>query len=94
MERTFVMIKPDGVQRGLVGKLIERLEQRGIKIVAMKFVSVSQDIAEKLGITVNAVNIALFQLNKKELVDRVSRGVYRYKMGPILLTLLTEYFSR
>lgn len=47
MERTFVMIKPDGVQRGLIGKLIERLEQRGIKIVAMKFVSVSQDIAEK-----------------------------------------------
>ena len=54
----------------------------------------SQNISEKLGITVNAVNIALFQLNKKELVDRVSRGVYRYKMGPILLTLLTEYFSR
>ena len=47
MERTFVMIKPDGVQRGLIGKLIERLEQSGIKIVAMKFVSVCQDIAEK-----------------------------------------------
>ena len=54
----------------------------------------SKDIAEKLGITINAVNIALFQLNKKELVDRVSRGIYRYKMGPILLTLLTEYFNR
>jgi predicted ArsR family transcriptional regulator len=54
----------------------------------------SQDISEKLGITVNAVNIALFQLNKKELVDRVSRGIYRYQMGPILLTLLKEYFSR
>ena len=53
----------------------------------------SHDISEKLGITVNAVNIALFQLNKKELVDRVSRGVYRYQMGPILLTLLKEYFS-
>ena len=54
----------------------------------------SKEIAEKLGITINAVNIALFQLNKKELVDRVSRGIYRYKMGPILLTLLTEYFNR
>lgn len=54
----------------------------------------SKDISEKLGITVNAVNIALFQLNKKGLVDRVSRGVYKYKMGPILLTLLKEYFSR
>jgi predicted ArsR family transcriptional regulator len=54
----------------------------------------SQNISEKLGITVNAVNIALFQLNKKQLVDRVSRGIYRYQMGPILLTLLKEYFSR
>ncbi|MCK5670855.1 HTH domain-containing protein, partial [Candidatus Bathyarchaeota archaeon] len=48
----------------------------------------SKDIAERLEITVNAVNIALFQLNKKQLVDRVSRGIYRYQMGPILLTLL------
>ncbi len=54
----------------------------------------SQDISERLGITVNAVNIALFQLNKKQLVDRVSRGIYRYQMGPILLTLLKEYFDR
>jgi len=53
----------------------------------------SQEIAEKLNITVNAVNIALFQLNKKELVDRVSRGTYKYKLGPILLTLLREYFG-
>ena len=53
----------------------------------------SQDIAEKLGITVNAVNIALFQLNKKELVDRVSRGIYKYKLGPILLALLQQYFE-
>jgi predicted ArsR family transcriptional regulator len=53
----------------------------------------SQDIAEKLGITVNAVNIALFQLNKKDLVDRVSRGIYKYKLGPILLTLLNKYFD-
>jgi predicted ArsR family transcriptional regulator len=53
----------------------------------------SQDISVKLGITVNAVNIALFQLNKKELVDRVSRGIYKYKLGPILLTLLRKYFE-
>jgi len=53
----------------------------------------SQEIAKELGLTVNAVNIALFQLNKKELVDRISRGVYRYKLEPILLTLLREYFE-
>lgn len=46
-ERTFVMIKPDGVQRGLIGKIIDRFEQKGIKIVAMKLIQVSRDLAEK-----------------------------------------------
>ena len=36
MERTFVMVKPDGVQRGLVGKILSRIEKKGFKIVAMK----------------------------------------------------------
>jgi len=47
IERTFVMIKPDAVQRGLVGKVVSRFEQKGIKIVAMKMVSVSKELAEK-----------------------------------------------
>ena len=47
IERTFVMIKPDAVQRGIVGKIVSRFEQKGIKIVAMKMVSVSKDLAEK-----------------------------------------------
>ncbi len=54
----------------------------------------SQEIAGKLGLTVNAVNIALFNLKNKGLVDPVSRGVYRYKLGPILVTLLQEYFKQ
>ena len=54
----------------------------------------SQEIAEKLKLTVNAVNIALFNLKNKGLVDPVSRGVYRYKLGPILVTLLEEYFKK
>lgn len=40
-ERTFIMIKPDGVQRGLVGKIIQRFEEKGFKLVAMKMVWVS-----------------------------------------------------
>ena len=39
-ERTFIMIKPDGVQRGLVGEIIKRFEQKGFKLVAMKLVQV------------------------------------------------------
>ena len=54
----------------------------------------SKEIAEKLGLSVNAVNIALFNLKNKGLVDPISRGVYRYKLGPILVTLLQEYFKK
>ena len=39
-ERTFIMIKPDGVQRGLVGDIIKRFEKKGFKLVAMKFMQV------------------------------------------------------
>ena len=39
-ERTFIMIKPDGVQRGLVGEIIKRFEAKGFKLVAMKLMQV------------------------------------------------------
>ena len=39
-ERTFIMIKPDGVHRGIVGEIIKRFENKGFKLVAMKFMQV------------------------------------------------------
>ena len=46
MERTLVLIKPDGVQRGLIGEVISRLERRGLRLVGAKFLQVSQNLAE------------------------------------------------
>merc|ERR1712190_192835 len=46
-ERTFIMIKPDGVQRGLCGDIIKRFEQKGFKLVAMKFMQASEDHLKK-----------------------------------------------
>ncbi|XP_050524564.1 nucleoside diphosphate kinase [Daktulosphaira vitifoliae] len=46
-ERTFIMIKPDGVQRGLVGKIIKRFETKGFKLVAMKFLWPSEELLKK-----------------------------------------------
>merc|ERR1719471_489532 len=46
-ERTFIMIKPDGVQRGLVGDIIKRFEQKGFKLVAMKFMQASEEHLRK-----------------------------------------------
>jgi nucleoside-diphosphate kinase len=47
MERTLVIVKPDGVQRSLVGEIIQRFEKRGMRIAALKMVQVSRDLAEK-----------------------------------------------
>jgi len=46
-ERTFIAIKPDGVQRGLVGEVIARFERKGYQLVALKFIQVSKEHAEK-----------------------------------------------
>ncbi|GFY74212.1 hypothetical protein TNIN_442171 [Trichonephila inaurata madagascariensis] len=46
-ERTFIMIKPDGVQRNLVGKIISRFEDKGFKLVAMKFMQANQGLLEQ-----------------------------------------------
>lgn len=45
MERTLVLVKPDGVQRGLIGEIISRLERRGLRLAAAKFIRVSQELA-------------------------------------------------
>ena len=47
IEQTLIIVKPDGVQRGLVGEIVGRLERRGLKIVAMQMQQVSRETAEK-----------------------------------------------
>lgn len=46
-ERTFVMVKPDGVQRGLIGEIVSRFEERGLKLVAGKFVQLDEELAKE-----------------------------------------------
>lgn len=47
MERTFLMLKPDAVQRGLIGEIISRFEKKGFKLVAMKMLQVDRALAEE-----------------------------------------------
>jgi nucleoside-diphosphate kinase len=47
MEKTFIMVKPDGVQRGLIGEIVRRFEQKGMQLVAAKLMNVSRELAEK-----------------------------------------------
>jgi nucleoside-diphosphate kinase len=46
VEQTLVLVKPDGVQRGLIGEVISRLERRGLRLVAAKFMNVDKGLAE------------------------------------------------
>ena len=72
-----------GSQRDVLMYLVEKGEPQS-----------SKDVAKALNLSVNAINISLFNLYNKGLVDRVSRGVYRYKLGPILVKLLSEYLEK
>ncbi len=47
MERTLVLVKPDGVQRGLIGETISRLERRGLRLIGAKFVTIGREMAER-----------------------------------------------
>jgi nucleoside-diphosphate kinase len=47
MERTLIIVKPEGVQRGLVGSVLTRIEQRGLKLVGLKLIHITAELAEK-----------------------------------------------
>ena len=47
MEQTLVLVKPDGVQRGLVGEIVGKLEKRGLKLVGLKLLQVDEDLAHR-----------------------------------------------
>ena len=47
MERTLVLVKPDGVQRGLIGEIVARLERKGLKVVGLRMLDVSRQMAER-----------------------------------------------
>jgi nucleoside-diphosphate kinase len=92
MERTLVIVKPDGVQRGLIGQIIGRLEARGLKLVGLKLMAVPRALAEEhyaehqgkgfyeglLGyITSSPVVVAVFEGNGAIAIVRATVGATR-----------------
>ena len=47
MQKTLLLVKPDGVQRGLVGQIVSRIEQKGLKLVGLKLMRVNQELANQ-----------------------------------------------
>lgn len=73
-ERTFIMVKPDGVQRGLVGKIMQRFEEKGFRLVASKFLQADEVLLEK----------HYADLSKKPFFG----GLIRYMLsGPVFATV-------
>ncbi len=67
-EQSFVMVKPDGVERGLVGEIIQRIERKGYRLAAMKMMVISRKLAEKH--YAEHVGKGFFQ----ELIDFITSG--------------------
>lgn len=59
MERTFIAVKPDGVQRGLCGDVIKRFEQRGFRLVAAKFMQVTTATDQRCRVDILSSTICL-----------------------------------
>ncbi len=65
METTYVMVKPDGVQRGLVGEIIQRFERKGLQLVGLKQVIPSEEIASEMGYEIVDHSMVLYVKPKK-----------------------------
>lgn len=79
MEQTFVMIKPDGVQRQLIGRIINRFESKGLKVVGLKMLAVSQAQAENL-----------YAVHKKK---SFYAGLMKFVMSGPVVTMVIEGIS-
>ena len=74
-ERTFIAIKPDGVQRRLVGEIIKRFEVKGFKLVGMKFLHVSYMAT----FTVNVILVQI-QISVMQVLDSANGSFYNWKL--------------
>jgi nucleoside-diphosphate kinase len=72
IQRTLVLVKPDGVKRGLIGEIIRRFEQRGLKIIAMKLVQADRILAERH--YTEDITIRKGELVRKRLLEFITSG--------------------
>ena len=77
-ERTFVAVKPDGVKRGLTGEIIKRFEAKGLKVVALKMLNVTSEMAEQ----------HYAEHKGKSFYDRLIRYI---QSGPVVAMVLEGY---
>ncbi|KAA0183374.1 hypothetical protein HAZT_HAZT001993 [Hyalella azteca] len=92
MERTFIAIKPDGVQRGLIGDIIKRFEVKGFKLVAMKFMQYTQsEVSTQLYRVLYMASEDHLKLHYADLSDKpFFAGLVKYMASAPLLAMVWE----
>jgi len=108
LEKTVVLIKHDGVQRGLVGELIKRFEQKGLKISAMKLIHADKELADRHYVMTDAWIKKLANNTRRaaaekgetmeesdaEIAGRVKKWSMKYLMeGPVVAILFEGYHA-
>merc|ERR1712227_111103 len=87
-ERTFIMLKPDAVQRGLVGDIIKRFEQKGFKLVAMKMMHASEELLKEHYADLSSKGFfpgLVKYMNSGPVVPMVWEGLNVVKTGRVML---------
>ena len=87
-ERTFIMLKPDAVQRGLVGEIIKRFEQKGFKLVAMKMIQASEELLKEHFAALSQEEFFpefIKYMNSGPVVPMVWEGLNIVKTGRVML---------
>ena len=87
-ERTFIMLKPDAVQRGLVGEIIKRFEQKGFKLVAMKMMQASEELLKEHFAALSREEFFsdfIKYMNSGPVVPMVWEGLNIVKTGRVML---------
>jgi len=89
-ERTLIIVKPDGVQRGLVSEILGRFERRGLKIAALKFMQIDREVAERH----YAVHVGKFFYD--ELVAYITSGpvVVAVLEGPKVIEIVRSMIGK
>jgi nucleoside-diphosphate kinase len=82
MERTLIIVKPEGVQRGLIGNVITRLEQRGLKFVGLKLLQITPALGVVEGPNaISVVRTTMGATNAAEAIPGTIRGDYALEIG-------------
>lgn len=97
IEKTLVLVKPDGVVRGLIGEIIKRFEQRGLKLVGLKMIKPTKELAEKhypdSEQQISGMGAKTLQAGDKETIRKLFKTEEPKEIGKVLRNWLVQFIT-